>query len=72
MPGLRLPGQPVLIRVVTAQPFQTARLELGAVLRQILAGWSRLSSEQLPLHESPRGPVWLRQLGKHALDISLS
>lgn len=72
MPALPLLGQPVLIRVVTAQPLQTTRRELRAVLRQILALWSRLSPEQLPLHESPRGPVWLGQLGEHALDISLS
>jgi phosphopantetheinyl transferase len=72
IPALPLLGQPVLIRVVTAQPRQTARRELRTVLRQILATWSRLSPEQLPLRETPRGPAWLGQLGGHALDISLS
>jgi phosphopantetheinyl transferase len=66
------PGQPVVIRVVTAPPRRMARRELRIVLRQILAAWSRLSLEQLPLRETPRGPVWLGQLGGHALDISLS
>ena len=72
MPPLPPPGQPVLNRVVTAQSRQTARQELRAVLRQVLAAWSHLSAEQLPLQETSRGPVWLGQLGGQALDISLS
>jgi 4'-phosphopantetheinyl transferase len=72
MPALPPPGQPVLVRVVTAQPRQTARLELRTVLRRILAAWSDLLPEQLPLHDMLRGPVWLGQLGGQAMNISLS
>jgi phosphopantetheinyl transferase len=72
MPPLPPPGEPVLIRVATSQSRQTARRELRKVLRQILAAWSNLASEQLPLRETSRGPVWPGQLGGHTLDISLS
>jgi phosphopantetheinyl transferase len=72
MPTLPPPGQPVLIRVATSQSRQAACQELRKVLRQILAAWSNLAPEQLPLRETSRGPVWPRQLGGHNLDISLS
>lgn len=72
MPALPPSGRAVLIRVVTSQPRQAARQELRGVLRQVLATWSRLSPESLPLRETARGPVWLGQLGGHTLDISLS
>jgi len=72
MPELPKPGEPVLIRVATSQSRQAARQELRKVLRQILAAWSNFSLEQLPLHETARGPVWLEQLAGHDLDISLS
>ena len=72
MPTLPPPGQPVLIRVATSQSRQAARQELRKVLRQILAAWSNLAPEQLPLPETSRGPVWPGQLGGHTLDISLS
>ena len=41
-------------------------------MRQVLAAWSGLPPEQLPLAETSRGPVWRGQLGGHDLDISLS
>jgi 4'-phosphopantetheinyl transferase len=72
MPALPPPGEPVLMRVPTAPPRQIARRELRKVLREILAGWSGVLPEQLPLQETPRGPVWPGQLGGHSLDISLS
>ena len=43
-----------------------------AVLRQVLTGWSGLPPGQLPLEETPRGPVWRGQLRGLSLDISLS
>lgn len=72
MPPLPPPGQPVLIRVATSPSRKVARQELRKVLRQILAAWSNLAPEQLPLRETLRGPVWPGQLGGHTLDISLS
>lgn len=72
MPALPSPGQPVLIRVATSTSRQAARQELRTVLRRILAAWSNILPEQLPLHETTRGPVWSGQIGEQALDISLS
>jgi phosphopantetheinyl transferase len=42
------------------------------VLRQVLARWSSIAPEDLPLEESRRGPVWRGRLAGHNLDISLS
>lgn len=72
MPPLPPVGQPVLIHVATAQLRQAARQQLRNVLRQVLAKWSGLLPEQLPLHETSHGPVWPGRLGEHTLDISLS
>jgi len=72
MPPLPPPGKPVLIRVATTPPHQTARQELRAVLRTVLAAWSDLPPEQLPLVETAHGPVWRGKLGGRTLDISLS
>ena len=72
MPVLPLPGQPVLVRVVTGQSRQAARQELRTVLRRILAAWTDLSPGQLPLCETAHGPIWLGRLGGHDLDINLS
>jgi len=65
-------GQPVLIRVPTAPLRQGARAELRAALRGVLKAWSGLPSGQLPLRETPRGPVWPGLLAGHSLDISLA
>lgn len=72
IPPLPPPGQPVVIRVITGQSRQAARQELRTVLRRMLAAWGNLSTDQLQLQETPRGPVWFGQFGGHALDISLS
>jgi 4'-phosphopantetheinyl transferase len=64
--------QPVLIRVATATARPAARRELRTVLRLVLARWSGLAPEQLPLRETPSGPVWSGLLGGLRLDISLS
>jgi 4'-phosphopantetheinyl transferase len=64
--------QPVLIRVDTAAARPAARRELRTVLRPVLARWSGLTPEQLPLRETPSGPVWSGQLDGQRLDISLS
>ena len=61
-PELPPPGRFVLICVRTGSPRAEARRQVRAVLRQILAAWSQLSPEQLPLKETPRGPVWQRRL----------
>jgi 4'-phosphopantetheinyl transferase len=72
MPPLPPLEQAVLIRVATSPSRPIAREELRKVLRQILAAWSDLAPEQLPLRETSRGPVWRGRLGGHSLDISLS
>ena len=72
MPALPPPGQPVLIRVATSPSRQAARQELRTALRRILAAWSNVLPEQLPLQESSRGPVWSGRIDEHSLDISLS
>jgi len=71
-PALPPCGQAVLVRVVSPQPRWAARRELRAVLRQVLAAWSGLPPGQLPLEETPRGPIWRGQLRGETLDISLS
>jgi len=72
LPILPPPGEPVLVRVATAATRQSARRELRAALHQILAAWTALAPRELPLRETPRGPVWLGDLDGHSLDISLS
>ena len=72
MPELPPLHQPVLIRVVTAPARPVARRELRTLLRQVLVQWNGLASEQLPLRETPSGPVWSGLLDGHSLDISLS
>ena len=42
------------------------------VLRQVLAAWTGISAEHLPLNETALGPVWLGQIAGHTLGISLS
>lgn len=71
-PALPPRGQAVLVRVAVPATRPAARHALRAVLRQVLAAWSGLPPEQLPLAETPRGPVWQGQLGGEPLDISLS
>ena len=72
MPALPPPGQPVLIRVATPPSRPTARQELRTALRRILAAWSNILPEHLPLQETTRGPVWSGHIGDHILDISLA
>jgi 4'-phosphopantetheinyl transferase len=72
IPALPPPGQPVLVRVPTPSPRAEARRELRLALRQVLADWSGCSAEQIPLHETPRGPLWMGLLAGSSLDISLS
>jgi hypothetical protein len=71
-PPLPKPGEPVLIRVDAGSPRPAARRELRRVLAEVLAAWSGLSPEQLPLVESHHGPVWNALLEGHTLGISLS
>ncbi len=71
-PALPPRGHAVLVRIATPQPRQAARGKLRAVLRQVLAAWSGLPPGQLPLEETPRGPVWRGQVQGEMLDISLS
>lgn len=64
--------QPVAIRVATPRSRRLARPVLRAALRELLASWSGLSPERLPLQETARGPVWPGPLAGHPLDISLA
>jgi len=59
-------------RVATPQPRQAARCKLRLVLRQILADWSNLPPEKLPLKETFYGPTWQGNIGGEILDINLS
>lgn len=72
VPALPPSGQPVLLRVSTPPTRVAARRELRAALRRLLADWSSCSAEQLPLCETPRGPMWMGLLAGLGLDISLS
>lgn len=72
MPPLPRPGEPALVRVATQVSRAAARHELRAVLREVLAAWSGLTAERLPLRETPRGPQWQGLLAGETLDISLS
>jgi 4'-phosphopantetheinyl transferase len=65
-------GQFVLICVRTSGRRVEARKEVRAVLRQILAQWSHLSPDEIPLRETPCGPAWQSELQEHQLDLSLS
>ena len=62
-PQSQLPPQPrcgevVLVRVPVSPSRDVARHEVRTVLRTVLAAWSGLPPSQLPLAETPRGPVW--------------
>jgi hypothetical protein len=72
LPGLPPPGQPALIRIRTGLPRAEARIPARAVLRQVLAAWSHLPPEALPLRKTTRGPVWASLLQGEPLDLSLS
>jgi hypothetical protein len=72
IPDLPPPGQPVLVRVPTPSARMSARRELRAALRRVLAGWSACSAEEMPLCETLRGPAWMGTLAGLSLDISLS
>jgi 4'-phosphopantetheinyl transferase len=76
-------GRFVLICVRTSGRRAEARKEVRAVLRRILAQWSRLSPDEIPLRETPCGPVGQSELQEHlratskcqnseSLDFSLS
>ena len=72
LPPLPPPGQAVLIHIVTPASRPAARQELRTVLRRVLAAWSGLVPEQLPLRETPRGPQWQGSFAGHSLDVSLA
>jgi hypothetical protein len=70
-PDLPPPGRFVLICVRSGTPRAEARLKLRAVLRQILAAWTQISPEQLPLKETTRGPAWESRLRGDLLETSI-
>jgi hypothetical protein len=65
VPKLPPPGRFVLICVRTSGRRAEARKEVRAVLRRILAQWSRLSPDEIPLRETLCGPVWQSELQEH-------
>jgi len=72
-PDLPPPGRFVLICVRTSRRRPEALNEVRAVLRRILAQWSRLSPDGILLRETPSGPVWQSELqDTEGLDLSLS
>jgi 4'-phosphopantetheinyl transferase len=83
VPEIPPPGRFVLICVRTSGRRAEARKEVRAVLRRILAQWSRLSPDEIPLRDTPFGPVWQSELqellrvtskcqNSESLDFSLS
>ena len=72
LPSLPLTHQPVLVRVATASSRCAARQLSRVVLREILGAWSGIPIHDLPLTESPRGPLWPGLLHGESLAISLS
>jgi phosphopantetheinyl transferase len=72
LPELPSPGRFVLIRVRTGAARTEARSQVRAVLRQVLTTWSHLPPDELPLSETPRGPVWQGRLPGEDLNLSLS
>ena len=72
MPALPAAGRPVLVRVATEGARAAARKQMRSVLREILAHWSGLATEALPIVETERGPVWQGLLAGESLDISFS
>jgi hypothetical protein len=72
LPALPPPHQSVLIRVDTSPSHNVAREEARAALRWVLAAWSNLAPNQLPLCETWRGPAWLGLIGGESLDLSLA
>jgi len=71
-PALPPCGQPALVRVATAAARPAARLELRTALKTLLAAWSGLPPECLPLQDTAQGPVWNGHLHGLSLDISLT
>jgi hypothetical protein len=57
---------------VQPSPRQQARQQIRAALRQVLSSWSGNPDATLPLHETPRGPVWEGELAGRSLAISIS
>ena len=72
MPALPAAGRPVLVRVATEGARAAARKQMRSVLRALLAHWSGLATEALPIVETERGPVWQGLLAGESLDISFS
>lgn len=72
MPALPEPGQVVLVHVAPAPTREAARQELRRALRGIVAVWSGLPMDRLPLQETSGGPRWTGELAGHTLDISLA
>jgi hypothetical protein len=66
-PASSLPpaGQAVLLLV-------TEKSQVRAVLRRVLADWTGLPPQKLPLRETSRGPRWIGPLAGDFLDISIS
>lgn len=57
-PAMPPAGEPLLLRVDVPPVRAAARCELRSALRRVLAAWSGLPPEALPLAETPHGPVW--------------
>jgi len=68
VPALPPPGRFVLICVRTSGRRAEARKEVRAVLRRVLAKWTDLRLDEVPLQETPSGPVWQSDL-RHPLPL---
>ena len=67
-PELPPPGRLVLICVRTSGRRAEARKEVRAVLRRLLAKWTGLRLDEVPLQETPSVPVWQSDL-RHPLPL---
>jgi len=65
-------GQPVVVEVPMSVPRLTARRQLRAVLRELLAHWSGVPAAELPLTETAAGPAWGGSLLGTSVAISFS
>jgi len=72
LPALPPQGRFVLICLRTGRPRAEARKEVRTLLRRLLASWTGLSPEMVPLQETPSGPVWQGEPHERLLDFSLS
>jgi phosphopantetheinyl transferase len=72
MPTLPPPGQPVLIKVDTAESRPAARQQLRETVQRILAAWGGSHLPPSSWRETPSGPIWPDRAGGLPVAVSFS